>query len=1394
MINNLCKAMAHPCAFPKGKCCFRHVSMRVLFSSIGKTLASYRYSLAFIIAFMVMNNANAQAVSEREPRILYINSYHPGNAWSDMIFSGIRETLTKQYGKQCDLRVEYLDAKRYGTSLAGKLGEQIALSWQEKYKDVPIDVILVSDQDGYSFVNRLRDKLFPGVPLVFSGVENPGEIAPNTTGVLSSTDFAENMALIHQTLPGLKELWVVTDPSTTGTINRKYFDEAAKSYKNKFNIRYFDEIKRGIMPDQLIQKASSLEEGSAIFFLDYYRTPNNDAVNTPEFLQKLCSATVPVFSHVDAFIDYGVTGGYMNSGELQGRQIAQLAAKIIGGSDISTLKPEIEHALAIFDDEKLIKFGITAQNLPKNSFFKTKDQINPVKYSRISPGMGGNTIYARGDQNYPPFEFTNAEGKPDGFNVEIIKAVAKAMGMEVQLELGVWNEVCQQLEAGGIDLLIGMYNSPEHDEKIEFSIPIFMASYAVYVREGSHIKRTDDLKDKTVLMHKGDIAHDYVIKNNITQKIIQKKEWSDVLLSLSKGEGDAAVIARIQGNDFIIREKIGNIKTVGPPIIQRKYCIAVSEGNSLLLSRINEGLSLIKTSGEYDRIYEKWFGVVNTEADAALITRKILLWVALPLVILLLIFLVFSWILKRQVNRKTRELNESEKRFRFLFEAMPFPVTVSKMSDQKLIYINDAYSRKVGRQRSETIGRSSIEMGADPEISNRQRAELLENGKLDGVIIEMPKPEGSTQWFQYSAIMTELDGEQVAISGLVDITALKQAEKTLLDNEDRLQKQNNALLSLMSRGTLFQPDLQKAIAEITEVSSDLINTKRASVWLYNDDCSEITCLDLYQKSCQGHTSGETLRCADFPSYTNSHKEGQVIAATDVYTDPRTADIPASYYEEHGIFSLLDVPIYMRGRLTALLSFEQTGENRAWNSEDVRLATIMASLLSICFTENERKQAQSALANSEARLREIGNNLPNGMIYQIVQPEEGARYFTYVSAGAKTLHGVEPEQILKDATLVYQQFHPEDIERFDASENVTLQNRSVFDQEARVVLPSGDVSWRRFISSPRLMVNGDIVVDGIEIDITDRKNDEQALINYKNNLELMVKERTEELQTTNEELISTNEELFCKNDIIERKNEELKQTLEHLKQTQLKLIEAEKMASLGTLTAGVAHEINNPLNFIMGSYVGMKNYFKRHGSHDENQTQKLLDAIKLGIDRTSDIVNGLNQFSRDSSGYAEECNIAIIMDNCLTIVHNKTKHRIDIEKDYGTNAPVVDGNAGKLHQVFLNVLTNAIDAIADDGLISIAIVLSQQDVRITIADTGEGIDQKHITQIFDPFYTTKPPGKGTGLGLSITYSIIKDHHGTIEFESEKNKGTKVTITLPIKHTENGKERYDTLRGR
>jgi signal transduction histidine kinase len=270
-----------------------------------------------------------------------------------------------------------------------------------------------------------------------------------------------------------------------------------------------------------------------------------------------------------------------------------------------------------------------------------------------------------------------------------------------------------------------------------------------------------------------------------------------------------------------------------------------------------------------------------------------------------------------------------------------------------------------------------------------------------------------------------------------------------------------------------------------------------------------------------------------------------------------------------------------------------------------------------------------------------------------------------------------------------------------------------------------------------------------------------------------------IQNQNEEIQNQAEELRAANEQVGNQNLELKKSLEKLKLAQNQLIQTEKMASLGVLSAGIGHEINNPLNFINGGVETMMKYLEEHDKKILEKVRPYAEIIDEGVKRAASIVKSLSNFSRQTANMDEVCDIHNIIDNCFVMLHNRTKNRIEIKKDYCDKKLKIPGNVGKLHQVFLNLLSNSEQAIENKGKISVQTKCENDQVIIYICDTGKGIPEDHLSKINDPFFTTKDPGAGTGLGLSITYSIIRKHNGSIDFKSKLNEGTTFIVKLPLK---------------
>jgi len=303
----------------------------------------------------------------------------------------------------------------------------------------------------------------------------------------------------------------------------------------------------------------------------------------------------------------------------------------------------------------------------------------------------------------------------------------------------------------------------------------------------------------------------------------------------------------------------------------------------------------------------------------------------------------------------------------------------------------------------------------------------------------------------------------------------------------------------------------------------------------------------------------------------------------------------------------------------------------------------------------------------------------------------------------------------------------------------------------------------------------------------------------------------DLLLTEEELRQNAEELHASNEHLTAVKHKLELALKREKETQAQLIHQGKMASIGLLTAGIAHEINNPLTFITGGIETLEqsieelnpilekydelsdiqdidivkqrlqeiSELKEEEEYEETREaiNSMISSIKEGARRTTEIVRGLKTFSGGKNEAFRPADLHEGLDSTLVLLRNKLKRRITVIKEYQTNLPWVECHIGQINQVFMNLLANASESIQDDGTITIRTSAQDNFICIRIADTGVGMSPETQEKLFEPFYTTKGT-RGTGLGLAISYGIIEKHNGTIQVQSDIGKGSEFILHLPI----------------
>lgn len=434
---------------------------------------------------------------------------------------------------------------------------------------------------------------------------------------------------------------------------------------------------------------------------------------------------------------------------------------------------------------------------------------------------------------------------------------------------------------------------------------------------------------------------------------------------------------------------------------------------------------------------------------------------------------------------------------------------------------------------------------------------------------------------------------------------------------------------------------------------------------------------------------------------------------------------------------------------------------------------------------ERKKMEEELRKSEERYRTILEDIEEGYFELDL-----AGNATFFNDSICSIFGYPREELLG---MNYKQYTDEENGEkcFQIYSNIYRTGEPGNIHEYEIIRKDGA---KRYIeSSVSLQKDASdkpIRFRGILRDITERKRAEEAL------------------NKKQEELIKKNKEIEESRHNVQLTLEKLGAAYEELKTSQAKILQQEKMASIGQLAAGVAHEINNPMAFIASNLGTLAKYSRRLIDFIETQSdvikslrdaraiekldkkrqelkldyiiddvRKLVEESLDGSERVQKIVQGLNRFSRVSDVEYNDAGINECIEGSINIVWNELKYKATLDKDYG-NLPSTRCYPQQLSQVFINLLLNAAQSIEEKGKIKIKTWEKDRSIWIAISDTGCGIPKGDQNKIFEPFFTTKEVGKGTGLGLNISYEIIQRHKGEISFKSEKKKGTTFTIRIPV----------------
>ena len=939
-------------------------------------------------------------------------------------------------------------------------------------------------------------------------------------------------------------------------------------------------------------------------------------------------------------------------------------------------------------------------------------------------------IVIGGDNNYPPFEYLDEDGRPAGFNVDLTRAMAHEVGLDVEIRLGPWAQVRQALAGGEIDAVQGMLYSPERDREFDFTPPHTVNHYVAVTRkqDGAPPTKLDELKGKRLVVQRGDIMHDFAVENKLGPVTVVDVQ-EQALRELVRGKHDCALVSRLTALYWIKKNDWQNLSVGREPLLSPGYCYAVPQNHKALLAQLGEGLRVLDETGEYRRIYEKWMGGYDTGVvDFDTIIRYVGIAIFPPL-LLLVAFWIWNRSLRNQVEIRTTELREREEKYRLLAENT---LDVIWTMDLELVftYVNPASFALTGFTPEEWIGTRFQEHCDEKNFAAIAKVigdELSRGKRGSGVIFEaeMLTRDGSTVQVEiHGKVIYDENGRPVRLQGTArDITERRRSENALRD-KDRLLREMGAIAKV--GGWEFDP--------------------RTGAGTWTEEVARIHDMDPEEK-----TSVE--KGIDF-----YHGESRVQIETAV----RQAVESGKPY---------DLELEM---ITAKGTHKWVRTIGKPKTDSGRVVQVRGSIQDI----TEIKHAQQRIQHLNNVLRAIRD--VDQLIVHEQEPGNLIREASRLLVGNRGY-----------ASALFILTDPDNTPVAWAEAGMESAFVPLAERLGRGQLPpccacitDGDAV--AFIEDRNAVCGGCAIADAY----SDRDALCMRLIHDSNSLGYLIVSMERGFDTTQEEMALIANmaadvayalnvmQLKKARDASERKSELLEK----------QLAQAQKLESIGRLAGGVAHDYNNMISVISGfTELAMEK------AGDNRQLREDLEEVLQAARRSTDITRQLLAFARRQTVNPVVLDLNASVDGMLKMLRRLIGEDIDLAWRPSSGVLPVEIDPSQIDQILVNLCVNARDAIENVGNLTLEtgeVVFGESDwagyagfvpgdyAMLAVSDDGSGMDKQTLEKIFEPFFTTKGLAQGTGLGLSTVYGIVKQNNGFINVYSEPGSGTTFRIYLPI----------------
>jgi ABC-type amino acid transport substrate-binding protein/signal transduction histidine kinase/CheY-like chemotaxis protein len=944
--------------------------------------------------------------------------------------------------------------------------------------------------------------------------------------------------------------------------------------------------------------------------------------------------------------------------------------------------------------------------------------------------MPSRVLVMAGDRNFPPYEFLDSLGNPAGLNVDLMRAVAAEVGLDIEIRLGDWSSVRAGLLDGSVDGLTGMFYSPGRDLDFGFTQPHTVVHYVAVVRSGDAPASLAELSGLTVVVQRGDIMHDYLLDNGFDSPgLVSSQE--EALFGVVSGVYDCAVVSRVGALWFIERE--GWELVLGKtPLLSPGYCFAVGTENRALLSQLSEGLRVIHENGTYHRIFEEWMGEYVEEPPVSFLeaVRRSLV-VLVPLAFVLLWVILWLRLMRRQVRVRTAELRRSESLLNTTqritrMGGWEYDVTRGRMFWTLETYaIHDMNPPDDPSTVDEHIS-ASVQCYPHPDRERVFSAfnACVKTGEPYEMECRFTSMAGREMWVRTAGRAVLVDGVVVRVVGYIqDITAEVDSREQLRYKDSLLREMGSIALV---GGWEFDPRTGSGswtdeVASIHDLPPGAGTTMELGLSFYTGE-SRRRILRAVREAAESGTPYDL----ELELVTRSGERKWVR------TIGRPETVEGVVVKVHG-------------------SFQDITSMKASEARIEHLNLVLRAIRDV-------NQLIVRETDPQALIEKAADILVDHRSYKsalLVRVDSSGHPISWTGEGLAK--GVDALEAMLDSGII-----PDCFSLVRQGEPCSVVNRKL----TCSTCPLGE-RCDSVLSLCAPLDHKDLRYGYLAVAMQDdTRVDEEEMS--------LLAEMAGDLAYALAGI---------------RESEALVQAEVDREEMQRQLLQSQKMEAIGQLAGGVAHDFNNMLQVIMGHAQMLAELC----DHADAEASQGISEILRGAKRASELTRQLLLFSRRQVMTLQTLNFNEIVENVLKMIRRLIGEHIRLEWLPGASVGSVQADAGMMEQVLMNLCVNARDAMPTGGVLTIetANVVIDSDycrahswarpgrfVLLSVTDTGVGMDRETLDRVFEPFYTTKEEGKGTGIGLATVYGIVKQHDGMIGAYSEPGKGSLFKVYLPM----------------